>query len=80
MDERGQMMGPRISVAVATAVLLLGIVLSQFYTESTAFREATRDITANDPNALLLPAAGLVALGIGVVISWWRGGVPDVDG
>ncbi len=80
-DDRGQMMGPRISAAVSTVVILVSIVLSQFQSESTSFRKATREITTNDPGGtlLLLAVAAFVA-GSTAVISWWRGGESNVDG
>lgn len=80
-DDRGQIMGPRISVAVATAVILIGIVLRSFYTESTAFREAAEKTVTNDPSgSLVLLAIAFAVAGCGVVVSWWRqGGGSDVD-
>lgn len=81
-DDRGQVSGPSITVAVATSVILIGIVLRGSYTESTAFREAAQKTVTNDPGgSLVLLAIAFTVAGCAVVVSWWRqGGGSDVDG
>ena len=83
-DKRGQLTsGPRVLPAVAVMVVLIGVVLSQFYTTTPAFRAVTENVTTCagcGGGSMMLLAMALAAALVGVAVSWCRGGGHDGDG